>query len=82
MDSLQAIDKIKEKGVKVYVNSPSEKEMFRKQSQDAVIEFIASQTGRDVVMKLLAAVDEVEETRLRSVRTLQRRGGESPSRRV
>jgi tripartite ATP-independent transporter DctP family solute receptor len=58
MDSLQAIDKIREKGVKVYVNSPTEKEMFRKQSQDAVIEFIASQTSRDLVMKLLAAVDE------------------------
>ncbi len=58
MDSLQAIDKIRAAGVKVYVNSPSEKEAFRKQSQDAVREYIATQTGPEVVAKLLTAVEE------------------------
>jgi tripartite ATP-independent transporter DctP family solute receptor len=59
MDSMQAIQKIREKGTKVYVNSPSEKEMFKKQTQEPVIEYIASQVGRPVVDKLLSAVKEV-----------------------
>jgi C4-dicarboxylate-binding protein DctP len=58
MDSLQAIDKIKAQGVKVYVSSPTEKEAFRKVSQGAVIEFIVSQAGKDPVDKLLVAVEE------------------------
>lgn len=59
MDSLQAIQKIREKGTKVYVNSPSEKDAFRKQTQEPVIEFIAGQVGRPIVDKLLGAVKEV-----------------------
>ncbi len=59
MDSLQAVQKIREKGTKVYVNSPTEKEMFRKQTQEPVIEYIASQVGRPVVDKLLDAVKDV-----------------------
>ena len=58
MDSLQAIQKIRAAGTKVYVNTPTEKEAFRKQTQEPVIEFIASQTGRPIVDKLLAAVKE------------------------
>ncbi|MEO6626380.1 MAG: TRAP transporter substrate-binding protein [Burkholderiaceae bacterium] len=58
MDSLQAIQKIRSAGTKVYVNTPTEKEAFRKQTQEPVIEFIASQTGRPIVDKLLAAVKE------------------------
>lgn len=58
MDSLQSIQKIREKGTKIYINSPSEKEAFRKASQEPVIEFIASQVGRPVVDKLLEAVRE------------------------
>jgi C4-dicarboxylate-binding protein DctP len=58
VDSLQAIDKIRAQGVKVYVNSPSEKEAFRKQTQEAVREYIASQAGADVVQRLLAAVED------------------------
>ena len=57
-DSLQAIQKIRNAGTKVYVNTPSEKESFRKASQEPVIEFIASQVGRPVVDKLLEAVRE------------------------
>ncbi len=58
MDSLQAIDKIRNAGTKVYVNSPTEKEAFKKQTQGAVIDFIAGEVGKPLVDKLLAAVDE------------------------
>ncbi len=57
-DSLQAIQKIRNAGTKVHVNTPTEKESFRKASQEPVIEFIASQVGRPVVDKLLEAVRE------------------------
>ena len=59
MDSLQAIQKIRDKGTKVYVNSPTEKDAFRKQTQEPVIEFIAGQVGRPIVDKLLNAVKDV-----------------------
>ncbi len=59
MDSLQAIQKIREKGTKVYVNTPSEKEAFRKQTQEPVIEYISTQVGRPIVDKLLNAVKDV-----------------------
>lgn len=58
LDAIGAVDEIRKKGVRVYVNSPSEKEQFRKQTQQAVIDFIASQAGRDTVDKVLAAADE------------------------
>lgn len=58
MDSLQAIDKIRQQGVKVYVNSSAEKDAFRKTSQGPVIEFIAAQTSKELVDKLLGAVDQ------------------------
>lgn len=59
MDSLQAIQKIRGAGTRVYVNTPTEKEAFRKASQEPVIEFIASQVGRPTVDKLLEAVRDV-----------------------
>ena len=59
MDNMQSIQKIRERGTKIYVNTPSEKEAFRKVSQEPVIEFIASQVGRPTVDKLLQAVKEV-----------------------
>jgi tripartite ATP-independent transporter DctP family solute receptor len=58
LDAIAAVDEIRKKGVKVYVTSPSEKEAFRQQSQKSVIEFIASQAGRDTVDKVLAAAEE------------------------
>lgn len=58
MDSLQAIQKIRDKGTRVYVNSPTEKEAFRKQTQEPVIEYIATQVGRPLVDKLLSAVKD------------------------
>jgi len=57
-DAMSAVDEIRKKGVKIYVNSPSEKEMFRQQTQKAVIDFIAGQAGRETVDKVLAAADE------------------------
>ena len=57
-DSLQAIQKIREKGTKVYVNSSTEKEAFKKATQEPVIEFIATQVGRPIVDKLLDAVKD------------------------
>ncbi len=60
MDGILDVDKIREAGTKVYVTSPSEKEAFRKASQQPVIEFIASQTGKEVVDKLLTAVGEAQ----------------------
>jgi hypothetical protein len=40
------------------VNSPSEKEAFRKQTQQSVIDFIATQAGKEVVDKVVAAAQE------------------------
>jgi C4-dicarboxylate-binding protein DctP len=60
MDSLQAVDKIRQQGVRVYVTSPSEKEAFRRATQGPVIEFIASQAGKETVDRLLAAVEEAK----------------------
>ena len=57
-DSLQAIQKIRDKGTKVYVNSPTEKEAFKKVTQEPVIEFIAGEVGRPIVDKLLDAVKD------------------------
>lgn len=57
LDSLQAIDKIRAQGVQIYVTSSAEKDQFKKASQGAVIDFIASQAGKEIVDKLLVAVD-------------------------
>ena len=57
-DSLQAIQKIRDKGTKVYVTSPTEKEAFKKATQEPVIEFIAGEVGRPIVDKLLEAVKD------------------------
>jgi C4-dicarboxylate-binding protein DctP len=57
-EQASAVDELRKLGMTVHVNSPSEKELFRKASQQAVIEYIASQIGRDLVDKLLASVEE------------------------
>ena len=58
IDSMQAIDKIAKGGTKVYVNSPTEKKAFKKQTQGAVIEYISGEVGKPLVDKLLSAVEE------------------------
>jgi tripartite ATP-independent transporter DctP family solute receptor len=58
MDNLANIDKIKGAGMVVHVTTPSEKEQFRKVSQDAVKEYIAEQVGSDLVNRLMSAVDK------------------------
>ncbi len=57
-DAMGAIAKIRAAGTKVHVNTPTEKEQFRQVTQKPVIEFIASQAGKDVVEKVLAAAEE------------------------
>jgi hypothetical protein len=58
VDAIGAVDEIRKKGTRVYVNSPSEKESFRKQTQQAVIDFISTQAGKEVVEKVVAAAQE------------------------
>jgi C4-dicarboxylate-binding protein DctP len=57
-DAMGAVTKIRESGTRVHVSSPSEKERFRQVTQKPVIEFIATQAGRDVVDRVLAAAEE------------------------
>jgi C4-dicarboxylate-binding protein DctP len=57
-DAMGAVNKIREAGTRVHVSSPSEKERFRQVTQKPVIDFIASQAGRDVVDRVLAAAEE------------------------
>jgi tripartite ATP-independent transporter DctP family solute receptor len=57
-DAMGAVNKIRESGTRVHVSSPSEKERFRQVTQKPVIDFIASQAGRDVVDRVLAAAEE------------------------
>jgi TRAP-type transport system periplasmic protein len=52
------IEKIKAKGLKVYINTPEEKEQFRKLSQDPVKQFISQQIGAELVNGLLSAVED------------------------
>jgi C4-dicarboxylate-binding protein DctP len=56
-DAMAATENIRKAGVEVHVTSPSEKEMFRRASQKAVVDFIVSQAGREVVDKVLAAAE-------------------------
>ncbi|MEQ9039429.1 MAG: TRAP transporter substrate-binding protein [Silicimonas sp.] len=55
-----AVDKLRDLGMEVHVNSPSEKAMFRDTSQQAVVDFISSQIGDEVVAKVLVAAKEAE----------------------
>jgi C4-dicarboxylate-binding protein DctP len=57
-DAMGAVNKIREAGTRVHVSSASEKERFRQVTQRPVIEFIATQAGRDVVDRVLAAAEE------------------------
>jgi tripartite ATP-independent transporter DctP family solute receptor len=57
-DAMGAVNKIREAGTRVHVTSPSEKERFRQVTQKPVIDFIATQAGREVVDKVLAAAEE------------------------
>jgi len=53
------IEKIRdEKGLKVHITTAEEKEMFRKLSQGPVQEYITEQVGKDLVNRLLNAVED------------------------
>jgi TRAP-type transport system periplasmic protein len=55
-----AVDALRERGMEIHVNSPTEKAMFRDRSQQAVVDFISSQIGAEAVDKVLAAASEAE----------------------
>ena len=57
-DAMGAVNKIREAGTRVHVSSPSEKDRFRQVTQKPVIDFIATQAGREVVDRVLAAAEE------------------------
>lgn len=56
-----AVAKLRDLGMEIHVNSPTEKAMFRDTAQQAVLDFIISQIGADPVEKVLAAAKEAEE---------------------
>jgi C4-dicarboxylate-binding protein DctP len=56
-----AVGKLRDLGMVVHVNSPTEKAMFRDVSQKAVVDFIASQIGAESVDRVLAAAKEAED---------------------
>jgi TRAP-type transport system periplasmic protein len=55
-----AVDQLRERGMEIHVNSPTEKGLFRDRSQQAVVDFISSQIGAEAVDKVLAAAAEAE----------------------
>lgn len=55
-----AVGKLRDLGMEIHVNSPTEKAMFRDTAQQAVVDFITSQIGADPVEKVLAASKEAE----------------------
>jgi TRAP-type transport system periplasmic protein len=59
-DAMGAVNKIRAAGTKVHVTTPTEKERWREATQKPVIEFIASQAGKDVVDRVLAAAEEAK----------------------
>lgn len=60
MDSMQAVDRIRQQGTQVHVNTAAEREAFRRSSQQPVIEFIASRVGAELVQRVLAEAQAAE----------------------
>lgn len=60
LGGITAIDTLRDKGMTIYVTSPSEKAAFRDQTQGAVLAYIAGEVGQDVVDRVLAAAAEAE----------------------
>ena len=57
----QYVERIRdEKGLKVHVTTPEEKEAFRAISQGPVVEYVKEQLGADFVDSVLASVSEAE----------------------
>lgn len=56
-----AVSKLRDLGMEIHVNSPTEKAMFRDTAQQPVVDFITSQIGAEPVEKVLAAAKEAEE---------------------
>ncbi len=62
LDNVAAVDQIRQNGVRVYIPTPAERQAWREASQGAVREFIASQTGPEVVQRV---IEEAEAARRR-----------------
>ncbi len=60
LGGMTAIDTLRDRGMTIYVNSPSEKAAFRDQTQAAVLAYIADEVGQETVDKVLAAAAEAE----------------------
>jgi tripartite ATP-independent transporter DctP family solute receptor len=56
-----SVGKLRDLGMEIHVNSPTEKAMFRDMAQPAVVAFIKSQIGAEAVDKVLGAAKEAEE---------------------
>ncbi len=62
MDKLElSIQKLRDNGVEVYLNTNAEKEMFREAAQPAVRAHIESQVGTELVERFLAAVEQAND---------------------
>lgn len=60
LGGMTAIDALRDKGMTIYVNSPSEKAAFKDRTQAAVLAYIAGEVGQETVDKVLAAAAEAE----------------------
>lgn len=58
---MAAVQKLRDTGMEIYVNTPSEKQQFREKTQGAVVEFLAGEVGQEAVDKVLAAAKAAED---------------------
>lgn len=58
---MEAVQKLRDEGMEIYVNTPTEKQLFREETQGAVVEFLAQQVGQETVDKVLAAAKAAED---------------------
>jgi len=59
---LDDTQRIRDKGVDVYVNSADEKALFREKAQAPVLEFLSKELGADYVNNFISAVQKNEDT--------------------
>ena len=51
----------KDKGMKIHVSTPEEKELFKKATQGPVKDFITEKVGKDLVDRITSAVDDAKQ---------------------
>lgn len=57
---VDAVDELRALGMTIHVTTPAERQQFRAASQPAVIEFLSTQVGADVVNRVLEAARQAE----------------------